>query len=77
MGRQVTWRFVVMVSFAILGVLLLRVLTQIDKTADLATSLQASVVALVPRVDFSEREIIRLRDAIYRSRSSPLDAARP
>jgi hypothetical protein len=47
----VTWRAVVLLLLGILGVMSTRILSQLDKTTDLAISTQAMVGALAQRVD--------------------------
>ena len=68
---KVTWRAIVLSCLAVIGFLCARVLNQIDKTADIAVSVQTGLIVLGTRVDSAEREIVRLRDGFYRSRPNP------
>lgn len=67
------YRWAVMAALAVLAALSLRVLGQIDKTADLAFSLQAMVTALNSRLDAQaeriaghDRRFERMEDRVYR-----------
>lgn len=68
----VTWRSIVMTSFCIIGALLVGVLAQINKTAELANNLAAIVNGMNSRLDAHrdrladhDKAIFRLEDRVF------------
>jgi hypothetical protein len=71
MGDAAVWKTIVLACFAIIGALLLRVLSQIDTTTQIAFDVRQAIVGLTVRMDSAEHEINRIRDVVGRVRLLP------
>jgi hypothetical protein len=65
-GTTGIYRSLVMLCFGIIGAGILRVLSQLDNTTQIAIDMKTAFPALVVRVDSTERELERIRSAIWR-----------
>jgi len=62
------WKTIGLACFGIIGALLLRILSQIDTTTQIAFDVRQAIVGLTVRMDSAEHEINRIRDVVGRVR---------
>jgi hypothetical protein len=65
------YRWLVMAGIAILGVLSMRVLERIDKTADAVAGIVARTEAHGEKLTTHDRKIERLEDKVFRPSAAP------